>query len=134
VTPYYDDGSCVIYHGDCRDVLPVLGSFDLVLTDPPYGIGEGQKKARGRYRSNAAWKGARDTRQYDDVDWDDAPVGMDLLRMALARGRSQIVWGGNYYDLPPAQCWLVWDKETSGDFADCELAWTKTHSAPLERL
>jgi len=38
VTPYYDDGSCVIYHGDCREVLPSL-SADVVLTDPPYGIG-----------------------------------------------------------------------------------------------
>jgi DNA modification methylase len=38
VTPYYDDGTCVIYHGDCREVLPEL-SFDVVLTDPPYAIG-----------------------------------------------------------------------------------------------
>ena len=34
--PYYDDGSCVIYHGDCRDILPTIGSVGLVLTDPPY--------------------------------------------------------------------------------------------------
>jgi DNA modification methylase len=39
VTPYYDDGKgIVIYNGDCRDVLPTLGRFDLLLTDPPYGI------------------------------------------------------------------------------------------------
>jgi site-specific DNA-methyltransferase (adenine-specific) len=37
--PYYEQGGIVIYHGDCRDVLPELGSVDLVLTDPPYGIG-----------------------------------------------------------------------------------------------
>ena len=39
--PYYDDGQITIYHGDCRDILPTLvgGSVDLVLTDPPYGIG-----------------------------------------------------------------------------------------------
>jgi len=39
-TPYYQDSSITIYHGDCRDLLPRLGKFDLVLTDYPYGIGE----------------------------------------------------------------------------------------------
>lgn len=39
LTPYYDDGTVVIYHGDCQDVLPRLGAVDLVLTDPPYGVG-----------------------------------------------------------------------------------------------
>lgn len=39
--PYYDDGNgIVIYHGDCRGILPHLPKVDLVLTDPPYGIGE----------------------------------------------------------------------------------------------
>jgi site-specific DNA-methyltransferase (adenine-specific) len=37
--PYYSDGSCVIYHGDCREILPTLPRVDLVLTDPPYGVG-----------------------------------------------------------------------------------------------
>jgi hypothetical protein len=42
-----------------------------------------------------------------------------------------IWWGGNYYTngLPPSSCWLVWDKETTGNFADCELAWTNQHKA-----
>lgn len=38
MTPYYDDGTCRIYHGDCMDVLPQLGKADAVITDPPYGI------------------------------------------------------------------------------------------------
>lgn len=38
---YYDDGRCVIYHGDCREVLPTLAPVDLLLTDPPYGIPKG---------------------------------------------------------------------------------------------
>ena len=37
--PYYDDGQITIYHGDCRDVLPVLKTPEIVVTDPPYGIG-----------------------------------------------------------------------------------------------
>ena len=44
--------------------------------------------------------------------------------------RRQIIFGGNYYDCPPASCWLVWDKENGdNDFADCELAWTNLPKA-----
>jgi len=39
VTPYYQDDSCTIYHGDCREILPTIEPVDLVLTDPPYGVG-----------------------------------------------------------------------------------------------
>ena len=38
MTPYYEEAGIKIYHGDCREVLPQLGKFDLLLTDPPYGI------------------------------------------------------------------------------------------------
>lgn len=37
-TPYYQDDACTIYHGDCREILPLLPVVDLVLTDPPYGV------------------------------------------------------------------------------------------------
>jgi DNA modification methylase len=39
VTPYYERDGITIYHGDCRDILPTLPPVDLVLTDPPYGVG-----------------------------------------------------------------------------------------------
>jgi site-specific DNA-methyltransferase (adenine-specific)/modification methylase len=42
----------------------------------------------------------------------------------------QIIWGGNYFQLPPSSCWLVWDKQNgANDFADCELAWTNLAKA-----
>jgi len=37
--PYYDHNGITIYHGDCREILPQLEPVDLVLTDPPYGVG-----------------------------------------------------------------------------------------------
>jgi adenine-specific DNA-methyltransferase len=37
VTPYFQDDAVTIYHGDCREIVPTLGRFDLLLTDPPYG-------------------------------------------------------------------------------------------------
>lgn len=46
--PYYEDSAVTIYHGDCREIVPRLGRFDLLLTDPPYGIGEHGGKARTR--------------------------------------------------------------------------------------
>jgi DNA modification methylase len=53
MTPYYDDGACVIYHGDCREVLPALESVEHVITDPPYSIMvvNTSKGASGTYRA-----------------------------------------------------------------------------------
>jgi DNA modification methylase len=129
VTPYYEDGGCTIWLGDCRDVLPRIapprsgsGSFDLLLTDPPYGISE----ARGKNVSRGKIAVSRD---YGISEWDDKTADEAV---AVARGlcRWHVIFGGNYYDLPPASCWLVWDKENGAtDFADCELAWTNLKKA-----
>ena len=127
--PYYEQDGVSIFHCDCMDYLAqfmdtrqVGRAFDLLLTDPPYGIGE----AAGKNASRGDIAVAQD---YGDSDWDDKPHTQGL---ALARTicRDQIIFGGNYYDLPPASCWLVWDKDNGGnDFADCELAWTNLKKA-----
>lgn len=116
-------GECTLYLGDCREILPTLGKVDAVVTDPPYGIGEAAGKASTR-------KGLGPTRDYGDDAWDDEPVPADLMAMVRASGRWQVIFGGNYYDCPPASCWLVWDKlNGNNDFADCELAWTNLPKA-----
>jgi site-specific DNA-methyltransferase (adenine-specific) len=43
--------------------------------------------------------------------------------------KNQIIWGGNYFPVLPSPCWIVWDKDNSGNFADCELAWTSFNTA-----
>jgi DNA modification methylase len=116
-------GRATLILGDCRDILPTLGKVDLVLTDPPYGIGE----AAGANKSRGNLAPAKD---YGSADWDNEPISAELMAMVCASARWQIIFGGNYYHCPPASCWLVWDKDNgSNDFADCELAWTNLDKA-----
>ena len=117
--PYYDDGNgIVIYHGDCRELLPHLEPVDLVLTDPPYGIGLAANPFRQKFERSS---------------WDDKPVDADLLAAIIAKGKDAIVWGGNYFNLPAHQRFLVWDKVQPEDFSSamCEQAWT-TLSGPAK--
>lgn len=116
--PYYEDGSVTIYHGDCREILPTLPRVDLMLTDPPYGIGDRWAKSAmvGKNGSSRLW-GKGET-------WDATTVDAELMQTVIEHGQQAIVWGGNYYAMPPARCWFVWDKMQTSMGADAELAWT----------
>jgi DNA modification methylase len=108
--------------GDCREVLPTLGKVDAVVTDPPYGIGENSSKvaSRGQLAS---------PRDYGTFDWDTVPASAEVIKAIRACSRWQIIFGGNFFEVPPSSCWLVWDKQNTGDFGDCELAWTNLPKA-----
>jgi DNA modification methylase len=122
--PYYQDDYVTLYCADCAVVLPSLERHDLLLTDPPYGLGENPRKIASRGTPSPKWK-TGSARDYGEFDWDSALVPQWLLECALSRAEKAIIFGGNYYELPPTSCWLVWDKENGAiDFADCELAWT----------
>jgi site-specific DNA-methyltransferase (adenine-specific) len=121
--PYYEHAGITIYHGDCREILPELPKVDLVLTDPPYGINAGDQR---RQKSRTKMALATD---YGANDWDCKPVDFDLLWNCLQSGTKAICFGGNFYSFPRASRWLVWDKDNTGDFADCELAWTNLGGA-----
>jgi site-specific DNA-methyltransferase (adenine-specific)/modification methylase len=115
-------GRATLYLGDCREILPTLGRVDAVVTDPPYGISAARRGVIGTAKSAPV-------RDYGKADWDNEPISSELLAAAKAAAQWNIIFGGNFYDCPPASCWLVWDKCNTGDFADCELAWTNLPKA-----
>jgi DNA modification methylase len=124
--PYYSSGGITIYNADCKKVLPFLGRFDLLLTDPPYGIGA-DRNLRANKQYGKAFVPSKD---YGAVCWDNSPPPTWLLDAARNSVGEAIVWGGNYYESPPSSCWLVWDKENGENrYADCELAWTTLKKA-----
>lgn len=129
--PYYDAGGITIYHGDNRQILPMLGRFDLLMADPPYGIGENSKQQKTRgLKANVKWKSNPGiAKDYGDFDWDKSPVEEWVMTLARSICEKQIIFGGNYYNLPPCKGPLIWDKENNGDFADGELAWNNLGTA-----
>jgi DNA modification methylase len=114
-------GGATLYLGDCREILPTLGRVDAVVTDPPYGIRYDRAAAAGSGKKSGNGFGFKGV--YEATGWDDTTAD-EPVRLAISIAQAAVVFGGNYYDLPPSPCWLVWDKETNGQFADCELAWT----------
>ena len=125
--PDWERDGIQLYCADCMDVLPHLSGIDAVVTDPPYGIGSRMQ--------GGTWGSAE---KYGDFrGWDVAPTESEILSI-VSCGRVSIVWGGNYFSLPPSRCWLAWDKQNAvPTMADVELAWTnldrpaKRFSAPV---
>ena len=107
--------------GDCLEVMPLLGRFDAVVTDPPYGIRYDVAAAKSSGKKSG--KGFGFKGEYRATDWDSAACD-GAVDLAVGMAGKAIIFGGNYYQLGASPCWLVWDKETNGQFADCELAWT----------
>ena len=128
--------------GDSRDVATVERLFDggraeLLLTDPPYGISivEGDHKIGGDKAltmSGVVHRAGRnriiqEAKIYEKIIGDDTTeTAQESYDVATMYTDNQIIFGGNYFTdfLPASRCWLVWDKENTGNFADAELAWT----------
>ncbi len=114
-------GRAKLYLGDCRDILPTLGKVDAVVTDPPYGIASVWK---GGFSQKHGWGKAQQEAGLRN-EWDEAVPSSDTMALVLGAAPEVIIWGGNYFDLPPSRCWLVWNKpERNFSLAEAELAWT----------
>ena len=113
-----------IWLGDCREVLPLIGRVDAVVTDPPYGIDYGRQGGFCAYHGWGPWRGK--------AAWDVERPQKECFEAILQLSNEQIIWGGNYFTdwLPPVMRWLVWDKmQREFSLADCEFAWTSQQKA-----
>ena len=107
-------GNAELYCGDCAVILPQLEPVDLILTDPPYGINVGVM-GMGKGKKAA---------EFDAFDWDKEKPKEWLFGLMQEKAKWLIVWGGNYFNMPPSGCWLSWDKVQEFSGADFELAYT----------
>lgn len=117
------------FNMDCLEAMRGMpdNAFDLAVVDPPYGIGVQSMnftKSGPRVVARTVAAKRRDYRRTDEWDIKPPPEYFDQL---FRVSQKQIIWGGNYFQLPPSKGFIVWDKRVddsmSNDFADCELAW-----------
>lgn len=118
-----------IYNYDRMEFLSKFPDkfFDLVIDDPPYGIGEDGSKNNSRNKIAIA-------KSYVAYSGNDAdPPPQEYFQELIRVSKNQIVWGANHFisRIPiDSHCWIVWDKDNgASDFADCELAWTSFQTA-----
>ena len=104
-----------LHNIDCMEYMRTLedNAFELAIVDPPYGIGINSSGRLGHYGGKGkAWDSQTPTAEYFN----------ELARVS----QNQIIWGANYFDMPPTRCFLIWDKQQpeAVSFASCEYAWT----------
>lgn len=114
-------GKATLYNCDCMELLKATPDkfYDLAIVDPPYGIGMGGGKVGNSKVDYKQFAGA------------DKAVPEDEYFYELQRvGKNMIIWGGNYFDLPPTPCFICWDKVQPENFtmAMGEFAWTSFKS------
>jgi len=102
-----------VYNCDCMDLMKHYPDkyFDLALVDPPYGIGLSNNPFR---------------QKQEKKNWDMSIPEMEYFTELFRVSKNQIIWGGNYFDLPKSQGFLIWDKKQPYDFSSamCEFAWS----------
>lgn len=105
-------GDATLYLGDCRSFVGCL-AFDALVTDPPYGIGFAAQPTRYQRANGMA-----------ATAWDDS-APQALVDAWRAEARESIIWGGQYFNLPPSRGWLIWSKTGNApSMADVEMAWS----------
>ena len=107
-----------LLHCDCMEYMATVPDkyFDLAIVDPPYGI--------GMDGGSVGYKGFN---VFEKKSWDSKIPSDDYFQELQRISKGQIVWGGNYFNLPPSRCFLIWDKGAGfkdRSYAECEQAWT----------
>ena len=109
--------SSVVYLMDCMEGLKQIPDkyFELAIVDPPYGIGISSNPVR---------------QQHTKKEWDNNIPNAEYFCSLFSISINQIIWGGNYFGLPPTQGFIIWDKVQPEKFslAMCEYAWSSIQS------
>lgn len=125
--PYFSTDLGQLYNIDCLEFMKTLPdkSVDLVLTDPPYGIGkDGQKQCFCKNPKH-------DRKGYEFLGWDKEIPSKEYFTELFRVSNNQIIWGGNYFVeyLKSSMGWLFWDKGQDLNQSDGELAYTSFNKA-----
>ncbi|WP_187260775.1 DNA methyltransferase [Pontibacter beigongshangensis] len=112
-----------LFNEDCLQVMARYPDkyFSLAIVDPPYGIGN--KLVDGGGTRKAKFDNNRNS-----IKWDSVPT-IEYFTELFRVSNHQIIWGGNYFDLPATRCNLIWDKMQVFTGSDFELAWTSFDKA-----
>lgn len=114
-----------LYNGDCLEAMKKMkdNEFDLAIVDPPYEI-----KTKNPFQGSGKLKNRALHKDRKIKIWDKAPTKeyfSELMRVS----KNQIIWGGNYFDLPPTRCVIAWDKvQPWENFSQWEMGWTSFSS------
>ena len=107
---------------DCMEGMKAFPDkfFDLAIVDPPYGLGDRLEKGGGKLKNSPFAKLYRESSKWDNAK-PEAEYFTELFRVS----KNQIIWGGNYFDLPPTRCIICWDKgQYMHTLSQWEMGWT----------
>ena len=117
--PYYADDFVTIYHGDARELLPAI-AYDVIVTDPPYGV---------------AWEGGNmGGQKFGPIAGDG---NHDAMSWALGLDGPRVVFGADHapWAVPPGGTWSVWDKRSSDTSTlDKALSADRIFGSPFEMV
>ena len=127
-----------LYNCDCMEYMKDIPDkyYDLAIVDPPYGIGAPKMSATPCQRKNGcnrlnqgSGKLKNRVLNTSNCGWDDAIPTQEYFNELFRVSKNQIIWGGNYFPLPPSRCIICWDKmQPWENFSQVELAWTSFDS------
>jgi site-specific DNA-methyltransferase (adenine-specific) len=106
---YTNTPTSEVYNIDCLAAMREMpdNAFDLAIVDPPYGLGSRLSDGGGKLKNTPMCKLYRES-----TGWDSAP-GKEYFDELFRVSKNQIIWGGNYFELPPSRCMICWDKDQS---------------------
>lgn len=139
--------TATLYNMDCMELLKATPDnfYDLAIVDPPYGINATNMSMGQNLNRNDGWERSESTAvkmrkgrlnsgggklknrllNQSDIDWDCDPPRKEYFAELFRVSKNQIIWGGNYFDLPPTRCVIAWDKcQPWENFSQWEMAWT----------